>query len=67
MLFKSGGIIMWSFLVLGIIPGTDIQINFSVWLVIVDSLLLLAYLLRLAINKLRNTQLPPTISSEPGH
>ena len=37
---------MYSFLVLGLIPGTNIQISFQAWLVIMPILLVLAVLLK---------------------
>jgi len=45
---------MWSFLVLGIIPGTDIQINFKIWLLALATALLCFMLLRAIVHKLRN-------------
>jgi len=57
---------MWNFLVLGIIPGTDIQINFKLWLLVFTASVLAFVLLRSTLRKLRaNTkQLPPTLSPE---
>jgi hypothetical protein len=34
---------MYTFLVLGLIPGTNIQINFYAWLVIMVGLIIMAY------------------------
>jgi hypothetical protein len=56
---------MWSFLVLGIIPGTDIQIDFGDWLRVLTATALLVALARSAMRKLhQNSNLPPTISPE---
>jgi len=56
---------MWSFLVLGIIPGTDIQINFRAWLLALAVAGLLFVVVRAAIRKLRQGgELAPSISSE---
>ncbi len=43
---------MYSFLVLGLIPGTNIQISFQAWLVIMPVLLVSAVLLRSPLRKL---------------
>lgn len=57
---------MWSFLVLGIIPGTDIQIDFGDWLRVLAASALLVILARSAMHKLRQaSDLPPSISPEP--
>ncbi len=37
---------MYSFLVLGLIPGTNIQINFWAWIIIMVGLTIAAYRLR---------------------
>ena len=57
---------MWNFLVLGIIPGTHIQINFKLWLVVLAGSLLVFVLLRMLLRTVhRHTQLPlPSISME---
>lgn len=56
---------MWSFLVLGIIPGTDIQINFKMWLLALAAALLCFMLLRGAMRKLRSANpFSHSISSE---
>lgn len=39
---------MQSFLVLGLVPGTNIQINFALWVGFIVSLLSLFWLVRLA-------------------
>lgn len=43
---------MYSILVLGLIPGTNIQISFKAWLVIMAVLLVLAPLLRIPLKRL---------------
>jgi|GEM_PF-1547022 len=43
---------MYSFLVLGLIPGTNIQISFQAWLVIMPVLLVVAILLKSPLRKL---------------
>ena len=56
---------MWSFLVLGIIPGTDIQINFKLWLLVLSGSALLFVCTRALLRKVRqHAQLPPSISTE---
>jgi hypothetical protein len=55
---------MWNFLVLGIIPGTDIQIDLGQWLLLTAATALVAYLFRDMAKKIRSNPLPPTISSE---
>ena len=42
---------MYSFIVLGIIPGTDIQINFQIWLDAMVGLVLLALIAWLVMPK----------------
>ena len=37
---------MYTFLVLGLIPGTNIQINFYAWIIIMSGLIITAYRLR---------------------
>jgi hypothetical protein len=37
---------MYTFLVLGLIPGTNIQINFYAWIIIMVGLAIIAYRLR---------------------
>lgn len=54
---------MYNFFVLGLVPGTDIQITFAMWL---ESTLLLAgsvYLLYYHASR-RRVVLPPTLSPE---
>lgn len=58
---------MWNFLVLGIIPGTDIQINLGQWLLLAIATALIAYLLHDITKRFRPNPLPPTISSEPSN
>ena len=56
---------MWNFLVLGIVPGTQIQINFKLWLLIFTASALLFVCLRALVHKLRQThKFHPSISSE---
>jgi hypothetical protein len=56
---------MWSFLVLGIIPGTNIQINFKLWLLALALSTLLLILVRAVMRDLRkNRSLPPSLSQE---
>ena len=43
---------MYSFLVLGIIPGTDIQISFQAWLVIAPVLVVLALMLKAPLRRI---------------
>ncbi len=43
---------MYSFLVLGLIPGTNIQINFWAWVIIMIGLTVAAYRLRFRVTRL---------------
>lgn len=43
---------MYSFLVLGLIPGTNIQINFWAWIIIMVGLTVTAYKLRFRVGRL---------------
>jgi len=43
---------MYSILVLGLIPGTNIQISFKAWLIIVAGLLVLAPVLIVSLKRL---------------
>lgn len=57
---------MWDFLVLGLIPGTDIQISFGFWLLILTLSAVVFGLKRNGLRKLRfgGNRLPPTIGTE---
>ena len=54
---------MYTFFVLGLIPGTDIQITFTMWL---DTLALIicVLLLHYEFRNRSNAALPPTLSPE---
>lgn len=43
---------MYSFIVLGLIPGTNIQINFWAWIIIMIGLTVTAYKLRFRVVRL---------------
>jgi hypothetical protein len=43
---------MYSFLVLGLVPGTNIQLSFQAWLIVVTVLLLLAPLIKILLKRL---------------
>ena len=43
---------MYSFLVLGLVPGTNIQLSFQAWLVVMAVLLLLAPLIKILLKRL---------------
>ena len=57
---------MWNFLVLGLVPGTDIQINFELWLLMLALVALVFALKRNGLHKWRlgGNRLPPTIGTE---
>lgn len=43
---------MYSFLVLGLIPGTNIQISFQAWLVIMPLLAVFLFMLRVPLRRI---------------
>ena len=56
---------MYSFFVLGLIPGTNIQISFTMWVEATIALVLLAYLAHYHWKRSHDYQaLPPTISAD---
>ena len=55
---------MYNFLVLGYIPGTDIQISFTMWCEAAAALFLVSYLHHSIKHHQFATVLPPTISAE---
>lgn len=56
---------MYSFFVLGLIPGTNIQITFGMWLMATTALVLSAYVLRSVWRRRQLLdRLPPTIAAE---
>jgi hypothetical protein len=56
---------MQNFIVLGIIPGTNIQVNFGMWLCVIASAILIYVSLRRVARHVSSVpQLPPTISNE---
>ena len=55
---------MYNFLVLGYIPGTDIQISFTMWCEVAAALFLIIYLHHSIKHHQFASVLPPTISSE---
>ena len=55
---------MYSFFVLGQIPGTDITITFSMWMQLCAALLAIALLIRVHRRNTQQRPIQPTISQD---
>jgi hypothetical protein len=59
-----GVAVMYSFFILGQVPGTNIVISFTMWVVLAAALLLLTLWLHLKNRTIAMTTLEPTISAD---